>query len=531
MKYLSCMVILLAGCGADSAPSGSGSSESSFGYDASMAADASGAGAKKDAGENGSFDLPPEKEKQPDFGAPESSPNFVYIPATEADRIVKISGTTLKVTLVEVGDRPRVLKVVPGQDAVVAINGGSDDVAILRSTDTTDDVQFLPVLPHCNALAMDPTGHYAIVWFDFNQLQPGEPIGDASTVSVLRLNPGQDVALSVSIGYRPSAVQFTPDGKKALIVTSDGVSVMELATLKDGDVAPTVAVSTSPLDKPLDRAVLTTPDAKWAVVRQGGKQGLSFVHLPTQWVTEVTLDSVPTDLDLLPDGSAALAVLRDSKQVAFVPLPAEPTAPTAQVVSVGALTAGLARISDDGKTALLYTSVAGIEQAATLNLLTLQVKPVLLRKTVDYVFLPPGSRKAILVHKPADGPGSKDDPVEALVDKSEGYTLFDLDTGFSKLVLTAVRLSEIATSKQPDKAWLLLPDPAGLQHAAQAVDLASFLTKDTQLGSKPEHVRDLPKAGVVAVTQAHPSGRITFVAVKTGEAKTVTGYELNALVK
>jgi hypothetical protein len=33
------------------------------------------------------------------------------------------------------------------------------------------------------------------------------------------------------------------------------------------------------------------------------------------------------------------------------------------------------------------------------------------------------------------------------------------------------------------------------------------------------------------VTQTHPTGRITFIGSKTGEAKTVTGYELNALVK
>ena len=478
-----------------------------------------------------SKDLPAEKEKDPDFGAPESSPNFIFVPATDADRIVKISGTTLKVTLIEVGDKPRVLKVVPGQDAVLAIDSGSDDVALLRSTDTTDDVQFLPVLPHCNALSLDPTGQFALVWYDLARAGSQDPVGSLQAVTVLRLGQGSETAMTVSIGYRPQAVQFTPDGKKALIVTADGVSVLTLASVKDGDLVAAVPVSKNPLDKPLDREVLTTPDATWAIVRQSQKEGVTFVHLPSHWLTEVTLDSVPTDLDLLPDGSAALVTLRDSAQVALFALPATATTPEAQIVSLGELTAGLAHITDDGKTAVLYSSVPGIEQAATLDLATMQVAPVLLRKTVDYVFVPQGSRKAILVHKPAPGPGNQDDAAEAFVDKSEGYTLFDLDTGFTKLVLTPVKLTEIATSPTPSKAWLLLPDPAGVGHAAQAVDLASFLTQDFALGSPPEHVRNLPKAGVMAVTQTHPSGRITFIGAASGEAKTVTGYELNALVK
>jgi hypothetical protein len=36
---------------------------------------------------------------------------------------------------------------------------------------------------------------------------------------------------------------------------------------------------------------------------------------------------------------------------------------------------------------------------------------------------------------------------------------------------------------------------------------------------------------MVAVAQDHPSGRTTFVPVAGGEPKTVTGYELNGLVK
>lgn len=78
---------------------------------------------------------------------------------------------------------------------------------------------------------------------------------------------------------------------------------------------------------------------------------------------------------------------------------------------------------------------------------------------------------------------------------------------------------------------MLLPDPKGLKHALHVASVDTFLSDDVSLGSKPEHIRFLDGAKLMAVTQVHPAGRITFVHVDTGEAKTVTGYELNSLVK
>jgi len=191
--------------------------------------------------------------------------------------------------------------------------------------------------------------------------------------------------------------------------------------------------------------------------------------------------------------------------------------------------AGLARLTDDGKTAVLYTSLAGVEEVATLDLATLKVKPVLLRKTVDYVVVPAGTRRAILVHRPASTGAT--DETEQFVDLSHGYTLFDLDTGFTKLVVTPFAPSEIAVSQDPSKAFLLLPDPAGIDHAVQEADLGTFMTRDYNLGSYPQHVRVLESAGVAAITQQHPSGRITFIATQGGTTKTVTGFELNSAVQ
>ena len=526
---------LCGGCGT-TAGEAAGTSSDGWSGGGQGGEDHNGAGST-DAGSTTKPDLPPEKEKEVDFGAPEGSPNFVFVPVKGADEVVKISGKTLKVTLVEVGDRPTVLKVVPGQDKVVVLNAGSDDVSVLTSTETSDVVRSESVLSHCNALFLDAAGNWAAALYDHNRANPGDPVGSFQAISLVRVGAGQTGSMRISVGFRPLAVHFTADGKQALVVTDDGVSVLILATAADGDVVPAVPVSADPFAKPKEREVQTTPNGRWAVVRQSDLKGLVAVHLPSQQLVQIPLTSEPTDLDLSPDGTLVVAVLRDSAEVALVPLPQTATKTlAAEIISVKPLTAGLARITSDGKTALLYTSVAGIEQVATLDLQTRAVKPVALRKTVDYVYLPEGGRTAVLVHKPAQGPLYDIDKTEAFVDDSHGYTLFDLDSGFTKLVLTPVAPKEIVTSAatpggKPEKAWLLLPDPKGLAHEVQEARLSTLLTTSHALGSRPEFARWLQSAGVLAVTQQHASGRITFIDTQTGVAKTVTGYELNGLVK
>ncbi len=489
-------------------------------------ADASGGTAPKDTGPP----PPPEKEPEADFGAPESSPNFVYIPATDADRLVRISGATLAVSLIEVSAQPTRVKVLPNHDIALVLHRGADELAVVRSAEAGDQVTTLAILPHCNALEVNAAGTHAVAWYDHASAKPGDPVGSMQAVSLVRIADGKDAALSLSTGFRPRSVTFTSDGTKALIVTDDGVSIVGLAAAQDGDIVAPVPVTDKPLAK-VEREVQLTDDGVWAVAREAQRTELTVVHLPSKKLVPLSLPATPTDLDLVPKGGGALVVLRDAQLVAHVALPNAATDSFAvKLAPLGDLFAGLARLTEDGKTAVLYTSVAGTEQVGVLELAGGTVQAVAIKKTVDSVLLLAGSRRAVLLHKPAPGPGYAD-PAEKFVDDAHGYTLLDLDTGYTKLVLTPVKPTEVAFSAAPAKAWFLLPDPKGVAHALQAAALDTFLTTDHALGSKPEHGRYLPKASVLAVTQSHPSGRVTFVHTATGLAKTVTGYELNGKVK
>lgn len=525
--------LALAGCGSEDASGASvwSTSDGSAGPGGGGSG-AYDAGAGGVAGDENGEPLPNETEKEVDFGAPEGSPNFVFIPVEGEDRVVKVSGKTQAVTLVEVGDRPTVARAVPGTDAIVVISAGSDELALVRSTETADEVSYAAITPHCNAIAVSPDGAWAVVYYDHSLAKAGDPVGSFQSVSVVPIGAKLGAPRTLSIGFRPSAVHFTADGARAMVITADGVCVITLADAVDGAVVPPVPVAKDPLDKPAEREVQTTPDGTWALVRQSGLKGLFAIHLPTKKLVEVALSSVPTDLDLTPKGDVAMAVLRDSAELAFVDLPSAATLslPT-QVLSMAPLVAGLARITSDGKTAILYSSVGGIESVAAVDMATRKGAFVPLRKTIDYVWLAPGATTAVLVHKAAPGPLYGQDPTEKFVDDSHGYTLYDWTTGYTKLVLTPVAPVGIAASKQPSKAWILLPDPKNIAHEVQSAGLQTLLVTTHPIGSRPQFVRPLDAAGVMAVSQKHPSGRMTFFDAATGTAKTVTGYELNGLVK
>lgn len=526
----------LGGCGADEAGASfapgswqdndwNQSADSSKSYDGSN-------GAAMDAALGGA-DLPPEKEQPEDYGAPEGTGSYVYIPSTSNDQVVRISGQSLQVRLTEVGSQPIVLAVVPAEDAAVVLNAGSDDVSIIRSTEAGDEVTTVPVLPHCNRLLVAPNGQFALAWYDIARQKTNDIPGSLQAVSLIRLAKGSESSATVSTGYQVGDVRFDDAGKQALVVTRDGLSVVTLATAQDGDIAVPVPLGPN-LPAGVEREVQTTSDGQWAVVRDGNAAELRLVHVVSGLQARTLLPTTPTDLDLVPGKNQAVAVLRESGQVALVSLPTAATEGTvdAQLADMGGLTAGLARLTSDGQTALLYTSIGGVEEVGVLDLLTGSVQRVAVRKVVDNVVILPGSRKALLLHRPAQGPGYSD-PAEQLVDDAEGYSVLDLDSGFAKLVLTPVRPGEIAGSglsgDNSAKAWLLLP--GGTSHAVQSLGLKNLLTKDHELGSKPKYIRWLPQAGVLAVIQEHPSGRVTFLNAETGAAKTVTGFQLGGLLQ
>jgi DNA-binding beta-propeller fold protein YncE len=483
----------------------------------------SGDGGVGDAG------LPPEVEQ--DKEPPASGKVYVYVAVPEQDMVAKIHSITLQVRAIKVGKDPGALRTLPGQDVAVVLGRLSSTATILRSkTDGGDDVTTLKTAAGLNQLVVAPSGAYAVAYFDVNKSKGKiDPKQSFQEITVLRLAIGKEQAVDLSVGFRPSSVQFSSDGAKAFVITDKGISVVDLAAATKPAIIPTIPVLGDPLKEPTPDEVLVTPDGALALIRLGGLKGIRVLDLATKALTDLPLGAEPTDIDLTADGKLAVAVLRDSKQVALLDIPADLQDPTGvETLSTAPYTAGQSELTADGKRAFLFSNATTQEVLLTADLTTRKLGVYPLKKGVRSVLSSPDGKRAVVLHNKVPGAPKVEDGFETYVDKSYGYSLLDLAANFDKLQLTGADPGEVAFAADSLTAYLLLSDTKAALRSVEAIDLSSFMVNSVGLGSHPVALGVIDATGTVYVAQSHPLGRVTFVEIKTQGTKTVTGFELNS---
>jgi hypothetical protein len=155
-----------------------------------------------------------------------------------------------------------------------------------------------------------------------------------------------------------------------------------------------------------------------------------------------------------------------------------------------------------------------------------------LQKAVRAVAFDPTGTKAIVFHAKAPGDPADADSFEEFVDRSYGYSLFDLDQGFAKLQLTPVELGALAFAPAAPLAYITLDggDEEGAVAQVQISDLHTGVVRSVTLGTPPDAVGVLPDAQVAFVSQRHPLGRISFIDIASGQMRTITGFDLNSRI-
>ena len=487
---------------------------------------------------------PPEVEYE--LGAPVSSLRYVYVAMTEQDALARIDGVTLEVSSVHVGERPEVVATAPGSDTALVLDAVNGAATIVRPAAESDHEITLRTLPRLNRVDVDPTARYAVAWFDLDKavrdaggLDGVGEIGSFQDVTVLRLAP-EPVAVDLTVGFRPRAVSFDQSGSRAYVVTEDGVSVIDLAAAADGSptiVAP-IAVTTDPFGDPDHVEVAVVPTGERAVLREAERAELRVVTLTGAGAGQMqtlALPAVPTDVDLTADGSRAYAVLRESSALAVVSLPAsDDEQPGVEIVDLGGAPVGSLSLSSDGRRGVLYTNASEAEQITVIELDQpgFPHRHFPLQKSVRAVHLAPGGATAVIVH--AKAPGAPEDAVDfdELIDRSFGYSVFDLERGFAKLEITTVDPGALAFAPDAPRAYLVLDggDAEGALAALQTLELDTGVVRSMSLSSPPDTVGVLPGANVAFVSQRHPLGRVTFVAIDGGTVRTLTGFDLNSRI-
>ena len=153
-----------------------------------------------------------------------------------------------------------------------------------------------------------------------------------------------------------------------------------------------------------------------------------------------------------------------------------------------------------------------------------------LRKSVRALAISPDGGFAIALHHAVARPGDDED---ALVDRSDGYSLVDLRTGFARLALVDAEPAPdaLVLDAASGRLFLALRDDARAIAELQVVDLATFAVDRVPLVAPPTAVGVFPALDRAFVGQEADGGRVTFYLWGTRETHTVAGFELAARIR
>ena len=497
--------------------------------------------------------LPPETELESSYEVPVATGHFIWVANPQSGRVAYVDASTLEVHTVEAGNAPTYMSAIPGaDDAVVVLNVLSDDATILRALPSGLQSQTIRGVAHgANALAVSSDGKWVIAWTDARRITNAAPNEGYQDLTVMNPDPSAAKPKTiVSAGFRPVSVTFAADGGKAFAVTEDGITVVELGAPGGPRVSKNVIITDDPTEDADTRDVSLTPSGGLAVVRREGSAAVGLVDLTGGVRASVALSGPVTDLDLTSDGKRAVAVVRNTSEVAILPLDAGiPTAAAVTHVTITGEIVGSVALAPGGGTALLYSNATALER---VTLLTLGATPswrvVKLHAPVLSVFPTADAANAVVLHAaaPASVTGAGTDGGAADAGTEGGPADAAPPPGpragnaFSLVPLSADLPAKIQTTDAPPDAVVLSPggDRAlitihdDVKHV-YAVYMGLFPTLEVQrvgLASPPIAAGVVAGAGRGYVAQKHPEGRITFVTLDSGEARTLTGFEIGSRV-
>jgi len=279
-----------------------------------------------------------------------------------------------------------------------------------------------------------------------------------------------------------------------------------------------------------------TPHGTFALVRQDGLAFITVISLTTGAATSVPLPSAPTDLDLSPDGTFALAVLRDTSTIAVLPIPGVVTDPAGiTLIPVPGVIVGRAIVTPNGASALLFTTVTTVSDSTLLTVLTLSppsIRTIQLHESVLAVFPTPDSKNAVVLHTVTPTPAANGAPAVL-----GAFSLVPVATTLPvQLVPVPAEPTSVAISSAGDRVVIALSDTPSATYGLDVGLFPSLQVISQTLASPPIAAGIVEGAGQGYAAQNYAEGRITFVDLyppdggAPGTALTITGFDLGARI-
>lgn len=472
----------------------------------------------------------PEPEIEVRFEAPAVGRTVLYATNAAAGRVAVIRATDFSIETVGVGTAPLPAVAAPGRDLAISLDRGSSTISVLYTEADGTRVRTLPIQHEANAVAFDPTGRFAVL---YEAPRPGSVRRNFHDASVLDLTDGAERLVRVVVGYGPSRVTFDPAGTRAIVVTEDGISQIDLTSLPADGLLRAPLLGFDTID-PI-REIQVDEDGTLALALVGRSE-LRLLDLRDGSLVTADLASVAegeadvTDIDIVA-GTEALVVLGSHEVIVRVPLGPE-LADVETWVALDLTGHGVGALvhARGARRAVAYTTTPGVEAITLLDIENERLQRVALRKSVRAVAVSDDGRFALVLHRAIPGAGTTE---EELVDAAQGYSLVDLETGFARLMLVEAepRPDGFVLDPRSERLFLALRDDPRSIRELQVVDLATFAIDRVPLVAPPTTVGVFPDLDRAFIGQEADGGRVTFYLWETRETHTVAGFELAARIR
>lgn len=488
--------------------------------------------------------VPPETETDRRTGTPVATPHYVYALNPSAAQVARIDPVSLQIEAISVGAQPIALAALPGEDAAIVLSYDDGSLTIVDSASLPSRALRVGIKRQMSRLTVSPDGAWAVAWPD-----PAVPpsSGSEGVFTLINVNkaragaPDAEVRFDRAGGYRITDVLFRVDNGVATrlyVFAKSSVSTFDLTDVASS--LPTRLMLPASMSADVSsREVIANDDGRIVMLRSTVTPELA--SFDGTRLTLVPLPEIATDLDLLPNGAAAVAALRVAGQVAYIEIPQDLTTPSGiQTFAVTGLTVGQVALPPvpptGGMFALVYSTVSTDEAFAHVALPSGVVTRHQLEKTVAEIAVSPDSRSALILHDP-NPTSSVTDPYEKAVDAEEGYSIFDIPTGYWQLQRTGTtRPTRFAFSPKGGYVGIALRNDALNRHSLHAVNLNTLVPLALPLASTPLFMGTIPEAAGVTphrvfVSQKHAAGRISVIQLDSGQVRTATGFTLNAEIE
>lgn len=468
---------------------------------------------------------------------PVATPRYVYALNPSAASVARIDPTSLQIEAVPVGPSPVGLAALPLEDAAVVLSLGDGSLSVIDSTTLPSKVTRVSLKRQYAKLTVSPDGKYAVAWPSPASAPASGAEGIFALVDLSKVRSNTtDAVQERAGGYRITNVLFRTENTVSTALYVFAKSTVSTFDLTTGASLPVRLPLPASMSADVNsREVVASADGRIVMLRSTVAPELaSFDGLR---IDTVPIAEIATDLDLVPDGTAAVAALRSSSSVAYIEIPADLQTPSG--IDTIALDGGVVgqvalppQMPSTGMFAMIYSTVTDAESFARVELPSGVVTRYPLEKKVEEISLSPDGLSALIIHK-ADPGTTATDPYEAAVDRDQGFSVFDVRSGFWQLQRTGTtRPSRYAFSPAGGFVGVALRDDVLKRYQLMAVNLSTLVSSTLPLASTPLFMGTVPQAmGVtphrVFVSQDHPAGRISVIQLDSGQVRTATGFTLN----